>query len=103
MKSIREWMVEHGMADDIDNIDLIRILGSSSVKVNRMLETRLGPKLKQVLESEEFADEDPSELLRQIIVVAAKKISGVSGSTLSVPKVTPGLSTSDDPIAKEAP
>jgi hypothetical protein len=103
MKSIKEWMIEHGMGhDDIENMDLVRILGSSSVKVNRALEVKLEPKLKQVLSSEEFADEDPSELLRQIIVIAAKKISGVTGSTFSVPKATPGLSAGES-IAKEAP
>ncbi len=58
----------------------------------------------QILESDDFSNEDPSELLRQIIVVAAKKISGATGTTLSLSKITPELSSdSDDPIAKEEP
>lgn len=105
MKSIREWMLEHGVgSDDIEKIDLMRLLGSSTLKVNRLLENKIGPKLVQILESDDFSNEDPSELLRQIIVVAAKKISGVSGTTLSLSKITPELSSdNDDPIAKEEP
>lgn len=104
MKSIREWMLEHGVGnDDIEKIDLMRLLGSSTLKVNRILENKLGPRLMQILESDDFSSEDPSELLRQVIIVAAKKISGVSGTTLSLSKVTPELSSNDDdPIAKEA-
>lgn len=101
MKSIREWMVEHGIGEDnIENIDLIRLLGSSSVKINRKLAMKLHPKLQQVLSDPEFAEEDPSELLRQVIAVAAKEVSGSSGTTLSVPRVTHGLADGEH-VARE--
>jgi hypothetical protein len=96
-----ELMLEMG-EDEIDNIDLLRILGSSSIRVNRNLEIRLKPKLQQIFKDKDFSEEDPSELLRQVIVVAAKEITGASGTTLSTQKLAKGLSN-DDPIAREMP
>lgn len=96
----KELVLEMG-EDDIDNIDLVRILGSSSIRVNRNLEIRLKPKLQQIFKDKDFADEDPSELLRQVIAVAAKEITGVSGTTLNTQKLAKGLGGEDDPIARE--
>lgn len=102
MKSIRTWMEENGIgADDIKNIDLTRILGTTNITINRKLAMRLGPKLDQVLKGEEFASENPSELLRQIIAIAAEKVAGVSGMTVSTSKLAKGLGRMDDPIARE--
>lgn len=96
----KELVLEMG-EDDIDNIDLVRILGSSSIRVNRNLEIRLKPKLQQIFKDKDFADEDPSELLRQVIAIAAKEITGVSGTTLNTQKLAKGLGGEDDPIARE--
>jgi hypothetical protein len=78
-------MIEHGMGEDeIDNVDLVRILGSSSIKINRELKTKLHPKIQQILkdpELSEIAESNPSELLRQIIAVAANEITGRSQSS----------------------
>lgn len=107
MKSIRQWMEENGMVDDqIKNIDLTRILGGSSVKIDRKLAVRMGPKLDQVLNDEDFASESKPELLRQVIAIAAEKIGGISGSQVGVRKLAGGLNQqtdlgSDEPIAQE--
>lgn len=98
----KELVLEMG-EDDIDNIDLVRILGSSSIRVNRNLEIRLKPKLQQIFKDKDFAEEDPSELLRQVIAIAAKEITGAHGTTLSTQKLAKGLGAEDDPIAREMP
>lgn len=101
MKSIRTWMEENGMGgDDIKNLDLVRILGGSNITINRKLAMRIGPKIDQVIKDKEFENESPSELLRQIIAIAAEKITGVTGTTVSTSKLVKGLG-SDDPITRE--
>lgn len=99
----KELMLEMGGEDEIDNIDLVRILGSSSIRVNRNLEIKLKPKLQQIFKDKDFAEEDPSELLRQVIAVAAKEITGAQGTTLSTQKLARGLGREDDPVAREMP
>lgn len=98
-------MEENGMAnDEIRNIDLTRILGGTTVHINRKFAVKLGPRLDQVLKSEEFAGESPSELLRQIIAIAAEKIGGVSGSTVSTNKLAGEINKmggGEEPIAQE--
>lgn len=102
MKSIREWMEENGMVDDrIKTIDLARILGGNSVKIDRRLYTKLGPKLTQVLNDQEFAGESNAELLRQVIAIAAEKIGDISGTQVSAQKLSGGLNQIEDPIAQE--
>lgn len=102
MKSIREWMVEKGMVnEDIRSIDMSRILGGTSFKINRKLAIKLKPRLNQVLSGEEFEGESPEELLRQIIAIAAEELGGIEGTTVSANKLAGGL-YKDDPVAQEA-
>lgn len=101
MKSIREWMKEKGIvSEDIRGVDLARVLGGTSFNINRKLAIRLNPKLDQVLKSEEFEGESPEEMLRQIIAIAAEKLGGIEGTTVSASKLAGGL-RQDDPIAQE--
>lgn len=103
MKSIREWMIEKGMInEEVRGTDLARVLGGTSFQINRKLAIKLNPKLDQVLRSEELEGESPEELLRQIIAIAAEKLGGVEGTTVSTSKLAGGLNNMDDPIAQEA-
>lgn len=114
----REWAkfvdallveMDNDNSDAIDNVDLVRILGSSNIRVNKELKTRLHPKLQQILRDPDFADiaqNDPSELLRQIIAVAANEIVGRSqAGTMGTSNVANKLNRDDnhDQIAREMP
>jgi hypothetical protein len=102
MKSIREWMTEKGMiSEEVRGVDLARLLGGTSFQINRKLAVKLNPKLDQVLKSEEFEGESPEEMLRQIIAIAAEKLGGVEGTTVSANKLAGGLNQAEDPIAQE--
>lgn len=102
MKSIREWMIEKGMMnEEIRGTDLARVLGGTSFQINRKLAIKLNPRLDQVLKAEEFEGESPEEMLRQIIAIAAEKLGGVEGTTVSTSKLAGGLNKMDDPIAQE--
>lgn len=102
MKSIREWMMEKGMiGEEVRGVDLARLLGGTSFQINRKLAVKLNPKLDQVLKSEEFEGESPEDMLRQIIAIAAEKLGGVEGTTVSASKLAGGINQSEDPIAQE--
>lgn len=104
MKSIRQWMAEKGMInEEIRGVDLARVLGASSFKIDRRLAVKLNQKLNQVLKSEELQEDgySPEEMLRQIIAIAAERLGGVEGTTVSTSKLAGGLNQSEDPIAQE--
>lgn len=94
-------MTEKGMiSEEIRGVDLARVLGGTSFSINRKLAIKLNPRLDQIIKMEEFEGESREEMLRQIIAIAAEKLGGIEGTTVSASKLAGGLQP-DDPVAQE--
>ncbi|NBT58143.1 hypothetical protein EBT16_05100 [bacterium] len=110
MKSIREWMKEKGMvSEDINKLafsNFMREPGDtgSTVELNSDLKLKLNRVVDQIAKMDEFKEEDPETLLRQIIAVVAARLAGMSGSTLSTSRAVDKMNRlghNDEPIAQE--
>lgn len=110
MKSIREWMKEKGVvSEDMNKLAFSRFMrdpgeGGATMDINSSLKSKLNPKIDQIMAMDEFKDEDPETLLRQIIAVVSARIAGMSGSTLSTSRVVDKMNKmdrNDEPIAQE--
>lgn len=108
MKSIREWMKDKGIvSEDMNKMAFSRFMrepgeSGSTMDINSTIKSKLNPKIDQIMAMDEFKDEDPETLLRQIIAVVSARIAGMSGSTLSASRVVDKMNRGvDEPIAQE--
>jgi len=110
MKSIREWMTEKGMvSEDMNKLAFSRFMrepgdAGTTMDINTSLKSKLNPKIDEIMKMDDFKDEDPETLLRQIMAVVSARIAGMSGSTLSTSRVVDKmnkLGNNDEPIAQE--
>jgi hypothetical protein len=82
MKSIREWIMEN---DNINSTVLKNVMGSTSTKINNKMKMMLRPKLEQVVKS--FEEENPMDLLRDIIAISVSVIGDMNGSRITTDKI----------------
>jgi hypothetical protein len=110
MKSIREWMKERGIvSEDMNKMAFSRFMrdpgdAGTTMELDTSLKSKLNPVIDRIMKMEEFADEDPETLLRQIMAVVSARLAGMSGSTLSTSRVVDKmnrLGNNDEPIARE--
>lgn len=82
MKSLREWILEN---DQVSAVSMRDVLGGSGVQVNMELKNKLKPKLIQIMNENE--NEDPMNLLREIIAVSASIIGNLKGTRIPTSKI----------------
>ena len=69
------------------------------------LKAKLNPVIDRIMNDDDFSDEDPENLLRQIMAVVSARLAGMTGSSLSTSRVVDKmnkLGQNDEPIAQEA-
>lgn len=110
MKSIREWMKEKGIVnEDMNKLafsNFMREPGDtgSTVEINSDLKLKLNRVIDQITKMDDFKEEDPETLFRQIMAVVAARLAGMSGSTLSTSRAIDKMNKlghNDEPIAQE--
>lgn len=106
MKSIREWMKEKGLAEDVDQINrnqFANFMGGQTFKVNTDLKSKLRSKINDILNDEEFKDKDKIEIMREFMAVISMMLSDLEGTSGSTGKVA-GILNRDasEKIAQEA-
>jgi len=111
MKSIREWMKEKGIvSEDMNKMAFSRFMrgpgdAGTTMSLDTELKSKLNPVIDRIMNDEDFADEDPENLLRQIMAVVSARLAGMTGSSLSTSRVVDKmnkLGQNDEPIAQEA-
>lgn len=94
MKSIREWMQEKGINEDMTKLAFRNTMGGTSVQVDPNLKNMLKPKIQQIIK--EFEGHDPIELFRGIIGAAGSIISGMAGTKISTDRLFDKLGADED-------
>lgn len=82
MKSLREWILEN---DQVSSVSMRDVLGGPSVQVSAELKSKLKPRLIQIMNENE--GEDPMNLLREIIAVAASVLGDLKGMRIPTSKI----------------
>lgn len=110
MKSIKDWMKEKGIfSEDMNKLAFSRFMrdpgdAGTTMSLDTDLKSKLNPVIDRIMKDEDFAEEDPENLLRQIMAVVSARLAGMSGSTLSTSRVVDKmnkLGNNDEPIARE--
>lgn len=92
MKSIREWLIEQG--DDVSAVSVRDMMGGNMIKVDPRLKMILKPKLEAIIKDSE--GENPAQLLRSIIAVAASLVGDLSGMQFSTSKLIDLLNSGEE-------
>lgn len=84
MKSIGQWKLEKGIvAEDFEKGPFARYMGSTRIEVNPDLERELKPKMKNIMDMQEFRSLPKSELLDKVKVVISQIVAEMSGSKVN--------------------
>lgn len=84
MKSIRQWKLERGvLSEEFEKSPFARYMGSTRVEVNPDLERELKPKIKNIMDSQEFKSLPKSDLLDKIKVVISQVVAEMGGSKVN--------------------
>jgi hypothetical protein len=110
MKSIKEWMKDKGIVcEDMNKLAFSRFMrgpgdAGTTMSIDTELKSKLNSVIGNIMKDEDFADEDPENLLRQIMAVVAAKLAGMTGSSISTSRVVDKMNKlghNDEPIAQE--
>jgi hypothetical protein len=110
MKSIREWMKDKGVvSEDMNKLAFSRFMrepgdAGTTMELDTSLKSKLNPVIDRIMNMDDFREEDPEKLLRQIMAVVSARLAGMSGSTLSTSRVVDKMNKmdrNDEPIAQE--
>ena len=77
----------------------------TTMSLDTELKAKLNPVIDRIMNDDDFSDEDPENLLRQIMAVVSARLAGMTGSSLSTSRVVDKmnkLGQNDEPIAQEA-
>lgn len=94
MKSIREWMQEKNINEDMTKLAFRNTMGGTNVQIDANLKNMLKPKIQQIVK--DFEGHDPMELFRGIIAAAGSIISGMSGTKISTDRLFDKLGADND-------
>lgn len=90
MKSIKEWLAEQRINEDLGTKTQFRaVMGGSTVEVDPKLKSMLKNKIEQIVREAEHEEpgKSKSELLRSIVSVVESLLADMAGTRLSSDKL----------------